>query len=104
MLEVTFDSLAYGGGAVGRHQGFVLFTKYAAPGERARVRVTKSKKTWGEADLVEVVEPSPDRIDPVCPLFTTCGGCSFQHLTIEAQRHWKRRIVMDALQIGRAHV
>lgn len=98
MLEVTFDSLAYGGGAVGRHQGFVLFTKYAAPGERARVRVTKSKKTWGEADLVEVVEPSPDRIDPVCPLFTTCGGCSFQHLTIEAQRHWKRRIVMDALR------
>lgn len=95
---MTFDSLAYGGGAVARHDGFVLFTKYAAPGERAKVRVSRSKKTWGEAGLVEVLEPSPERVDPPCPLFTTCGGCSFQHLTIEAQRHWKRHIVLDALR------
>src|SRR5690606_6531446 len=52
VLDVTFDSLAYGGEAVGRVDGFVIFTKYAAPGDRARVRIRKSKKTYAQAELL----------------------------------------------------
>jgi 23S rRNA (uracil1939-C5)-methyltransferase len=97
-VEVTFDSLAFGGEAVARHDGFVLFTKHAAPGERARVRVINSKKNYGEAELLEVLARVPDRVDPLCPLFTICGGCSWQHLDIQTQRRWKEQTVKDALR------
>lgn len=95
---MQFDSLAYGGEAVARHEGFVVFTRHGAPGDRARIRISKSKKNYAEAKLLEVIEPAPERIEPVCPLFTICGGCSWQHLPIEVQRGWKERIVRDALR------
>ncbi|MCC6546342.1 23S rRNA (uracil(1939)-C(5))-methyltransferase RlmD [Candidatus Sumerlaeota bacterium] len=97
-VEVSFDALAFGGAAVGRREGFVVFTKYAAPGDRATVRVHRAKKNYGEGELVEVLHPAPERIAPVCPLFTKCGGCSWQHLPIETQRTWKERIVRDSLR------
>lgn len=97
-VEVAFDALAFGGAALGRREGFVIFTKYAAPGDRAKVRIHHSKKNYGEGELVELLQPSPDRIAPVCPLFTHCGGCSWQHLPIEVQRAWKERIVRDSLR------
>jgi 23S rRNA (uracil1939-C5)-methyltransferase len=97
-VEVTFDSLGYGGPAVGRIDGMVVFTKYAAPGDRAMVRLTKSKKTWAEGQLAEVLSPGPARIAPRCDLFTRCGGCTYQHLTIEAQLAGKAAIVRDALR------
>ncbi len=76
----------------------MVFTKYAAPGEKARVQITKSKKNHGEAKLLELVHPAIDRVTPRCPLFTHCGGCSWQHLPIEIQREWKERIVRDSLR------
>lgn len=98
MLEVRFDSLAYGGEAVARHEGFVIFARYGAPGEKALVRITKAKKNHAEAKIVDIIEPAPERIDPVCPLFTICGGCSWQHIPIEVQHTAKERIVRDALR------
>lgn len=76
----------------------MLFTRYAAPGDRARVRVLKSKSNHGEAQLLEILQPAPERVQPPCPLFTTCGGCSWQHLPIETQLAWKERIVRDSLR------
>lgn len=98
VVEVTFESLAFGGEAIARHEGFVLFNKHVAPGDRARVRITQSKKNHGESEVVELLATGPGRIDPVCPLFGTCGGCTWQHLDIETQRHWKARVVRDALR------
>jgi 23S rRNA (uracil1939-C5)-methyltransferase len=98
VVEVTFDSLGYGGEAIARHDGFVLFVRGGAPGDRARVRVVKSKSSYGEGQLLEVVEPSALRVPPPCDLFGTCGGCSWQHLPIEEQRRWKHRIVRDSLR------
>lgn len=97
-LEVRFERLAYGGEAVGRADGFVVFAKYAAPGELARIKITKSKKSYAQGKVLEILEPAPERIDPVCPLFGTCGGCSWQHLPIEEQMRWKEEIVRDALR------
>lgn len=98
LIEVTFDTLAYGGEAIARADGFVVFAKHAAPGDRARVRIVKAKKNYAEAELVEILTSSPTRIEPVCPLFTVCGGCTWQHLAIEEQRRWKERIVRDSLR------
>jgi len=98
VVEVSFDALAYGGEAIARHEGFVLFTKYAAPGDRAKVRVTKSKSSFGEADLVEVTVPAPERVPAPCSVFGACGGCVWQHLPIEVQQHWKEQAVRDSLR------
>jgi 23S rRNA (uracil1939-C5)-methyltransferase len=98
LLEVTFDSLAYGGEGVGRHEGFVVFARGAAPGDRAKVRLLKSKSSYGEGQLVDLIEPSPHRVEPRCDLFGTCGGCAWQFLPIEEQNRAKERIVRDALR------
>jgi len=97
-VEAVVDAMAYGGQAVARCDGYVLFVKYAAPGDRIRARVTRTKKTYGEADLMEVIAPSAERAEPRCAIFGHCGGCSWQHLPIETQRAWKERIVRDSLR------
>ena len=108
-VSVDVESLAPGGDAVGRQQGGqgaraaddgrVTFVPLAAPGERVRVRVEreKGKVAWGE--LLEVERPgSPTlRVPPPCPLFGTCGGCQWQHVTAAAQLAAKRAIVERAL-------
>ena len=58
----------------------------AAPGERVRARVVRAKDRVAWAELVAIERPGPDRAPPPCPLFGTCGGCQWQHVTIEAQR------------------
>jgi 23S rRNA (uracil1939-C5)-methyltransferase len=98
VIDVTFDTLSYGGQAIARPEGYVVFAKHAAPGDRAKVRVLKAKKNYAETEIVELVSPAAERAEPVCPLFGTCGGCSWQHLPIETQRQWKKRIVRDALR------
>jgi 23S rRNA (uracil1939-C5)-methyltransferase/tRNA (uracil-5-)-methyltransferase len=63
------------------------------PGELVKVRIFKNFDKHSEADLVEVIEPSEERIQPTCPLAGTCGGCQFQHMKIERQREWKTDFV-----------
>jgi len=66
-------------------------------GELVRVRVFRNFNNYSEADLVEVLEPSPERVTPRCPLATDCGGCQLQHMTIQSQRQWKTEMVKEAL-------
>ncbi len=98
LLDVRVDSIAYGGRGIGRHDGYVVFVPHVAPGDLARVRLTKSKSSYGEGELVEILEPSPDRVEPPCSVYTRCGGCTGQHIPAEVQQHWKARIVSDALR------
>src|SRR5690554_1610464 len=77
--------LGHEGEGVGRVNGFTLFIHGALPGERVRVRVMKVKKQFGYAKLIEVVEPSPDRVVPPCVIYSQCGGCQLQHLSYEGQ-------------------
>jgi 23S rRNA (uracil1939-C5)-methyltransferase/tRNA (uracil-5-)-methyltransferase len=78
-------------------QGWVVMVPFALPGERVRVRVYRNHKNFSEADLVEVLKPSPFRVAPVCPLYGACGGCQYQHLAYEEQLVWKRRQVEELL-------
>ncbi len=78
--------------------GWVVMVPFTLPGERVKVRVYRNHKNYSEADLLEVLTPSPHRIDPRCPLFGRCGGCQYQHLTYAEQLKWKRQQVEELLK------
>ena len=80
-----------------RTSRWVVMVPSVIPGELVRVRVFRNFNNYSEADLIEVLEPSPDRIKPLCPLADDCGGCQLQHMTIESQRQWKTEMVEEAL-------
>jgi 23S rRNA (uracil1939-C5)-methyltransferase/tRNA (uracil-5-)-methyltransferase len=78
--------------------GWVVMVPFALPGERVRARVFRNHQNYSEADLVEVLAPSPHRIAPRCPLFGRCGGCQYQNLAYAEQLRWKQRQVRELLQ------
>lgn len=97
-MELVAETLAHGGEAVGRAGALVCFVAGAAPGERVRVRVTEARKRFARAAVVQVLDPSPDRVEPSCPYFGACGGCQWQFLTYSAQLAAKQEIVRDQLR------
>ncbi len=105
--EVVIDIIGmnHDGEGVGRVEGYTLFVAGALPGEKARVKVLKTKKQYGYAKLLDVVEASPDRVAAPCPIYDKCGGCQLQHLSYDAQLAWKRQHVVDVLErIGKLRV
>src|SRR5688572_7257912 len=98
--EVTPTQMAYGGAAVARHEGRVLFVPYALPGEQVRVSVPPGTKRWAEAPLLDIVKPSASRVTPPCPHFGPgkCGGCQWQHAEYAAQLQYKTEIVAEQLR------
>ena len=70
----------------------------ALPGEKVRARIFRNDKNHSRADLLEVLEPSPDRTTPGCPLFGDCGGCQYQHLAYDKQLDWKTRQVEELMR------
>src|SRR5512133_1539457 len=96
-LELSIDSLAYGGNGVARLNGFVVFVRRGLPGDRVRARVTKVKRNHAEALALDVLTPGPQRVDAPCAHYPACGGCRFQDLAYEAQLEQKQRQVEDSL-------
>jgi 23S rRNA (uracil1939-C5)-methyltransferase len=96
-LELDIESLAYGGNGVARMNGFVVFVRRGLPGDRVRARVTKVQRRHAEALAVEVLEPSPKRVEAPCDHYPACGGCRFQDLAYQAQIDSKEAQVRDAL-------
>ncbi|BAD74627.1 RNA methyltransferase [Geobacillus kaustophilus HTA426] len=100
--DVTFTDLTHDGLGVAKVDGFPLFVKHALPGERAKVKAIKVKKGYGYGRLVELYEPSPDRVEPPCPVYRQCGGCQLQHLSYEGQLKAKEKQVKEVLaRIGK---
>jgi 23S rRNA (uracil1939-C5)-methyltransferase len=97
-LELSIDSLAYGGNGVARLNGFVVFVRRGLPGDRVRARVTKVKRNHAEALAVEVLQPGAQRVDAPCAHYPACGGCRFQDLAYDAQVSAKEEQVLDALR------
>ena len=100
IIELTLDAIAHGGEALGRHGGKVIFVPYAIPGEHVRVEIVETKERWARARLLEVLRPSPHRVEPPCPYFgpAGCGGCQWQHIAYERQAELKGEIVADQLR------
>ena len=109
-IELEIATLTNLGSGLGRVQiehgktkpenssGWVVMVPFTLPGERVRVRVFRNQKNFSEADLVEVLTPSPHRVTPPCPVFGRCGGCQYQHFTYQEQLAWKQRQVTELLR------
>jgi 23S rRNA (uracil1939-C5)-methyltransferase len=96
-IELTIDRMAHGGAGVGQVNGVAVLVPGTAPGDRVRARVTRRRQRHAEAHVEEILDPSPLRQSPPCPLFAECGGCRWQHLPYSEQTEAKRRIVAEAL-------
>jgi 23S rRNA (uracil1939-C5)-methyltransferase len=97
-LELTIDSLAYGGNGVARLNGFVVFVRRGLPGDTVRARVTKVQRRHAEALATEVLRPGPQRVTAPCQHYPACGGCRFQDLAYDAQAASKEAQVAEALR------
>ncbi|MBH0162855.1 MULTISPECIES: 23S rRNA (uracil(1939)-C(5))-methyltransferase RlmD [Fictibacillus] len=100
--EVDIVDLTHEGAGVARVNGFTLFVPNTLPGERAKIKVVGVKKGFGFGRLEELIEESPERVEPPCPIYKWCGGCQLQHLSYEGQLEYKRKLVEDVLaRIGK---
>jgi 23S rRNA (uracil1939-C5)-methyltransferase len=97
-LELTLQDFAFEGKSIARVEGMVVFVQGAVPGDTVRVRILKAKKSFAEAVAVEVLSPSPLRVEPRCRHFGVCGGCRWQNVRYDAQLAFKRQQVVDALE------
>ena len=101
-ITIRIDSLAYRGSGVGRVDNIVYFVPLAAPQELLEIEIVKQEKRFRIGRIIKIIEPSPYRIEPVCPYFGKCGGCSWQHITYQRQLEEKRKILEDAVtRIGK---
>lgn len=103
--ELTVERIVPNGFGIGFADGLTFFVALAAPGDRVRVRETQRKGRIVFAEIVDVLEPSAQRIAPPCEYAGVCGGCDFQHMTYAAQLDAKVAIVRDCLKrIGKIDV
>jgi tRNA/tmRNA/rRNA uracil-C5-methylase (TrmA/RlmC/RlmD family) len=98
-LELTVGPPANGGSCVARHDGRVVFVRYALPGETVRARVVADHGSYWHAEVLEVIEPSADRIDSLCPIAGAHGAgcCDLAFATADAARHLKGAVVANQL-------
>lgn len=102
---VTIEAVAAEGKALVRVDDMVVFVPFAIPGDVVDIQITKKKHSYAEGEVVRLVQPSPDRIEPFCPHFGVCGGCKWQMLPYELQLRAKQQQVMDALtRIGKVEL
>jgi 23S rRNA (uracil1939-C5)-methyltransferase len=98
-MTVTTGSPVHGGYVLARPEGMgVLFVRWALPGEVVSVRLVERKREYAFAEAVEVLSPSPHRVDPPCEVFGECGGCQLQHADYPYQREMKMEILREAFR------
>ena len=96
--EMTCASFGQDAQGVCRQDGIAVFVPGLLPGERARVRIVKPEKRYAFGRIEELLEKSPNRAEPFCPIYKRCGGCVCQHMTYETSLAFKRRQVQDLLE------
>jgi len=99
---IEIESVTAKGFGVGYIDGFTMFVDGALPGDKLKIHVLKAKSRYGYGKIIEIISPSPHRIESPCPVFNRCGGCQWQNCEYSAQLGFKKQIVIDALErIGR---
>ncbi|MDW7739789.1 MAG: 23S rRNA (uracil(1939)-C(5))-methyltransferase RlmD [Bacillota bacterium] len=96
--NLLITDLNHRGEGVGKIDGYTIFTDGALPGEKVEVKINAAHKNYASASLINVLDESPDRIQPECPYFGNCGGCQIQHLSYPKQLDWKRSRVSETLK------
>src|SRR5688572_31127387 len=80
-VHLTITDIAFGGEGVARVGEFVIFVPFVITGEEVEAEITEVKKNFGRARLLNVLQASPERVEPRCPYFGDCGGCQYQHVS-----------------------
>lgn len=102
IIEIEITDITSEGNGVGRHEGMAVFVPQTAVGDVIECKIVKVLKSYAYGIVSKILKPSPDRIEPDCPLFPKCGGCSFRHLSYEAELRAKEKFVRDAFtRIGK---
>ena len=93
----TIEKVAHGGHFIARHLGAVIFVRHAIPGEEVEIEITGTGSSFNRADVVNVISPSPDRVSAPCQFAhrAGCGGCDFQHISVERQRQLKSEVITE---------
>lgn len=96
-FTTTIEKVAHGGHFIARHEGAVFFIRHGIPGETVVVEVTSTGKSFNRGDVIEVIQPSPDRVKAPCNYAHRlgCGGCDFQHIAISRQRELKSDVITE---------
>lgn len=95
---ITIEDITSEGEGIGRVNGFALFVKDTIMGDVVKVKIMKMKKSYGYARLIEIISPSPYRVEPVCPVAKQCGGCQLQHCSYEKQLEFKENKIRNCLE------
>ncbi|HEX3146343.1 MAG TPA: hypothetical protein VHQ64_20375, partial [Pyrinomonadaceae bacterium] len=95
--EIFIERILPGGLGLAHAEGKTVMVSLSAPGDRLRVQIDREKGTVCFASIIEIIEPSPHRLEPPCPYFGRCGGCDFQQMTYQAQLDAKVEIIKDCL-------
>lgn len=95
-ITVSIDRIIPGGDGLGHHDGLAVFVPLAAPGDELEVSITEAKPDYMRGEIVRILKPGPDRVQPSCPLYGQCGGCNLMHLSYQAQLEAKLGIVREA--------
>ena len=96
-IILKIDDIGNDGEGIGHYKGYAVFVNNALPGDEVIARIMKIKKSYAYARLMDIVNPSPDRIQPVCDIAAKCGGCQLQHMSYAAQLEYKSRKVRNCL-------
>lgn len=92
---VEIERQTFSGAAVARINRYVVFVPGGVPGDKLRIRLVERKENYGVGKIVEIIEPSPYRVEPVCPHFPKCGSCSWQMMRYDAQLREKEAILRE---------
>ena len=97
-LTIDIHDIGSQGEGIGRYEGYTLFVNNATIGDKVKIKVTKAKKNYGYGRIIEILDPSPYRVEPICKIADKCGGCSLQHLDYEKQLDYKQNKVISCLE------
>lgn len=95
---LDINGMGYEGEGVGKIQDFTIFVPEALVGEKVKIKIVKVNKNFGFGKLIEVIDGSPNRVDPICSTYKRCGGCQLQHFSYEAQLEFKKQRVKDCIE------
>ena len=96
-IELIIESVTSEGSGLGRYNGIAVFVRGTVPGDRIIAHIIKVSKNYAVGIIGEIIEPSPQRIEPDCPVSQKCGGCAFRNMTYEEELRYKLSRVQDAI-------
>ncbi|MBT4917602.1 23S rRNA (uracil(1939)-C(5))-methyltransferase RlmD [Candidatus Peregrinibacteria bacterium] len=98
IIEFDVHAMAFGGSGIGKYEGMTVFVDKAMPGDRVKAALTRIKPKFAESKFVEIVKPSPDRVEPKCKYSGKCGGCQLQFMPYKKQVEFKQQNVIDSFE------